>query len=128
MRSTTIKVRFIQMISVSIVMCLVLIFLVTGFSWSIAQRSREVQALMASLQDMSSRMDLEYNDILKLSQNMVPTGPIGQIYDEYLTVTDQYDRIKSYRNFINSLNEMWVHSPPLGAQANFNRIEKHDTM
>ena len=26
------------------------------------------------------------------------------------------------------LNEMWVHSPPLGAQANFNRIEKHDTM
>lgn len=104
MRSTTIKVRFIQMISVSIVMCLVLIFLVTGFSWSIAQRSREVQALMASLQDMSSRMDLEYNDILKLSQNMVPTGPIGQIYDEYLTVTDQYDRIKSYRNFINSLN------------------------
>lgn len=48
MRSTTIKVRFIQMISVSIVMCLVLIFLVTGFSWSIAQRSREVQALMAS--------------------------------------------------------------------------------
>ena len=59
MRSTTIKVRFIQMISVSIVMCLVLIFLVTGFSWSIAQRSREVQALMASLQDMSSRMDLE---------------------------------------------------------------------
>ena len=104
MRSTTIKVRFIQMISVSIVMCLVLIFLVTGISWSIAQRSREVQALMASLQDMSSRMDLEYNDILKLSQNMVPTGPIGQIYDEYLTVTDQYDRIKSYRNFINSLN------------------------
>lgn len=27
-----------------------------------------------------------------------------------------------------SLNEMWVHSPPLGAQANFNRTEKHDTM
>ncbi|MDE5939575.1 MAG: hypothetical protein K2H37_10890, partial [Lachnospiraceae bacterium] len=25
------------------------------------------------------------------------------------------------------LNEMWVHSPPLGAQANFNRKEKHDT-
>ena len=78
MRSTTIKVRFIQMISVSIVMCLILIFLVTGFSWRIAQRSREVQALTASLQDMSSRMDLEYNDILKLSQNMVPTGPIGR--------------------------------------------------
>lgn len=28
----------------------------------------------------------------------------------------------------NTLNEMWVHSPPLGAQANFNRTEKHDTM
>lgn len=28
----------------------------------------------------------------------------------------------------NVLNEMWVHSPPLGAQANFNRTEKHDTM
>ena len=27
-----------------------------------------------------------------------------------------------------ALNDMWVHSPPLGAQANFNRIEKHDTM
>ena len=26
------------------------------------------------------------------------------------------------------LNDMWVHSPPLGAQANFNRIEKRDTM
>ena len=104
MRSTTIKVRFIQMISVSIVMCLILIFLVTGFSWTIAQRSREVQALTASLQDMGSLMDSEYGDILKLSQNMVPTGPIGQIYDEYLTDADQYDRFKSYRNFINSLN------------------------
>lgn len=29
---------------------------------------------------------------------------------------------------IRLLNEMWVHSPPLGAQANFNRTEKHDTM
>ena len=104
MRSTTIKVRFIQMISVSIVMCLILIFLVTGFSWTIAQRSREVQALTASLQDMGSLMDSEYGDILKLSQNMVPTGPIGQIYDEYLTDADQYDRFKSYRDFINSLN------------------------
>ena len=27
-----------------------------------------------------------------------------------------------------ALNEMWVHSPPLGAQANFNRMEKRDTM
>ena len=26
------------------------------------------------------------------------------------------------------LNDMWVHSPPLGAQANFNRMEKRDTM
>lgn len=28
----------------------------------------------------------------------------------------------------NKLNDMWVHSPPLGAQANFNRMEKRDTM
>ena len=28
----------------------------------------------------------------------------------------------------NELNEMWVHSPTLGAQGNFSRIEKHDTM
>lgn len=28
----------------------------------------------------------------------------------------------------NELNEMWVHSPPLGAQGNFKRKEKHDTM
>jgi len=34
--------------------------------------------------------------------------------------------VMEHRNVI--LNEMWVHSPPLGAQANFNRIEKHDTM
>lgn len=26
------------------------------------------------------------------------------------------------------LNEMWVYFPPLEAQTNFNRIEKHDTM
>ena len=30
--------------------------------------------------------------------------------------------------YLNRLNDMWVHSPPLGAQANFNRIEKRDTM
>ena len=103
-RSATIKVRFIQMISVSITMCLILIFFVTWFSWMIAQRSREVQALTASLQDMANQADSEYNDILQLSQNMMPTGPVGQIYDEYLMQTVQYDRFKSYRNFMNSLN------------------------
>lgn len=100
----TIKVRFIQMISVSIIMCMILIFFVTWFSWTIAQRSREVQALTTSLQDMARQADSEYNDILQLSQNMVPTGPIGQIYDQYLTSTAQYDRFKTYGNFINSLN------------------------
>lgn len=104
MRSTTIKVRFIQMISVSIFMCLILIFFVTWFSWTIAQRSREVQALTTSLGDMAGQADSEYNDILKLSQNMIPTGPVGQIYDGYLTETTQYDRFKSYSNFTNSLN------------------------
>lgn len=37
-------------------------------------------------------------------------------------------RVDALKNVSLSLNEMWVHSPPLGAQANFNRIEKHDTM
>ena len=31
-------------------------------------------------------------------------------------------------NLTEPLNEMWVHSPPLGAQGNFKRKEKHDTM
>ncbi len=38
------------------------------------------------------------------------------------------DTPAAHRTIICFLNEMWVHSPPLGAQANFNRIEKHDTM
>lgn len=41
--------------------------------------------------------------------------------------TDIFKDMLSYRDEL-GLNEMWVHSPPLGAQANFNRIEKHDTM
>ena len=44
---------------------------------------------------------------------------VGQSYYQNNAATT-----KSTQN----LNEMWVHSPPLGAQANFNRIEKHDTM
>ena len=35
---------------------------------------------------------------------------------------------KCYKNGKCILNEMWVHSPPLGAQGNFNRKERHDTM
>ena len=46
----------------------------------------------------------------------------GALYPATQTV-DTY----VYRGLM-KLNEMWVHSPPLGAQANFNRIEKHDTM
>lgn len=103
-RYTTIKVRFIQLISVSIVMCLILISFVTWFSWSVAQRSREEQVMKAFLQDMANQADAEYNEILKLSQNMVPTGQIGQIYDEYLNQKTQYDRFKSYSDFTNSLN------------------------
>ena len=33
-----------------------------------------------------------------------------------------------YKDLTDFLNDMWVHSPPLGAQANFNRMEKRDTM
>lgn len=104
MRYTTIKVRFMQLISVSILMCLILICFVTWFSWNAAQRSREEQIMTTSLQDMANQADSEYDEILKLSQNMVPTGPIGQIYDEYLSQTTQYDRFKSYGDFANSLN------------------------
>ncbi len=101
---TTIKVRFIQLISVSVLMCLILIGFVTWFSWSVAQRSREEQVMKTSLQDIANQADSEYNEILKLSQNMVPTGQIGRIYDEYLNQTTQYDRFKSYSDFTNSLN------------------------
>lgn len=103
-RYTTIKVRFIQLISVSVLMCLILIGFVTWFSWRVAQRSREEQVMKTSLQDIANQADSEYNEILKLSQNMVPTGQIGRIYDEYLNQMTQYDRFKSYSDFTNSLN------------------------
>ena len=52
--------------------------------------------------------------------------------DDYLTkpfsLNELMARINSLIRRYTTLNEMWVHSPPLGAQANFNRIEKHDTM
>ena len=38
------------------------------------------------------------------------------------------DPIENISKLQKQLNDMWVHSPPLGAQANFNRIEKRDTM
>lgn len=38
------------------------------------------------------------------------------------------DILKEAQKRREELNDMWVHSPPLGAQANFNRIEKRDTM
>ena len=36
--------------------------------------------------------------------------------------------ISLMKDQVQALNEMWVHSPPLGAQGNFKRKEKHDTM
>lgn len=38
------------------------------------------------------------------------------------------DGISCVQTAEGALNEMWVHSPPLGAQGNFKRKEKHDTM
>ena len=39
-----------------------------------------------------------------------------------------YPGYRKMRQAEKYLNEMWVHSPPLGAQGNFNRKERHDTM
>lgn len=53
----------------------------------------------------------------------------GESLREFRDQSEAEDYYISYKDdLLNRLNEMWVHSPPLGAQANFNRIEKHDTM
>ena len=98
------KVRFLQILIVSILLCLILIFIVIRFSWTIAQRSRVENSLTAALQDIISRVDSEYNEILQVSQNMTPTGLIGEKYDSFLSGSIQYDRINDYSLFANSLN------------------------
>lgn len=60
----SLKVRFLQILIVSILLCLILIFIVIRFSWTIAQRSRVENSLTAALQDIISRVDSEYNEIL----------------------------------------------------------------
>lgn len=104
LKGNSLKVRFLQILSVSILLCLLLISIVIRFSWTIAQRSRVENTLTASLQDIISRIDSEYNEILQISQNMTPTGLIGGKYDAYLAGTVQYDRINDYSSFANSLN------------------------
>lgn len=100
----SLKVRFLQILIVSILLCLILIFIVIRFSWTIAQRSRVENSLTAALQDIISRVDSEYNEILQVSQNMTPTGLIGEKYDSFLSGSIQYDRINDYSLFANSLN------------------------
>ena len=54
---------------------------------------------------------------------------IDAYVEDYDTKWAEYCiRPDMYVFFVQALNDMWVHSPPLGAQANFNRIEKRDTM
>ncbi|WP_147747210.1 hypothetical protein [Eisenbergiella tayi] len=81
-----------------------MISIVIRFSWTIAQRSRVENSLTASLEDIISRIDSEFNEILQISQNMTPTGLIGGKYDAYLAGTVQYDRNNDYSSFANSLN------------------------
>lgn len=104
LKGNSLKVRFLQILTISILLCLLLIFIVIRFSWTIAQRSRVETTLTAALQDIISRIDSEYSEILQISQNMTPTGLIGEKYDSYLSGTVQYDRINDYSSFANSLN------------------------
>lgn len=55
---------------------------------------------------------------------LAPSAPGKQVYSSGGAVLDISNASQGYV----MLNDMWVHSPPLGAQANFNRIEKRDTM
>lgn len=104
LKGNSLKVRFLQILTISILLCLLLIFIVIRFSWTIAQRSRVETTLTAALQDIISRIDSEYSEILQISQNMTPTGLIGEKYDSYLSGIVQYDRINDYSSFANSLN------------------------
>ena len=52
----------------------------------------------------------------------------GYISADKTIAENQFEADSPYQPFVEELNDMWVHSPPLGAQANFNRMEKRDTM
>lgn len=104
LKGTSLKVRFLQILAVSIFLCLLLITLVIRFSWTVAQHSRVETSLTATLQDIINRIDSEYNALLQISQNMIATGLIGEKYDDYLSAEEQYDRFDDYRAFANSLN------------------------
>ena len=56
------------------------------------------------------------------------TGYYGAEGYTLLAMESDSGEARHERRYICLLNDMWVHSPPLGAQANFNRMEKRDTM
>ena len=80
------------------------IFLGINFSVRLMQESRAKTSLTATLRDISSSLDSQYNALLQISQNAIATGLIGRKYDDYLTSETQYDKITEYRDFYESLN------------------------
>ena len=55
-------------------------------------------------------------------------GSIDRGNKQDIVIVKNYNFLCGLKINVSLLNDMWVHSPPLGAQANFNRMEKRDTM
>ena len=100
----SLKQIFLGIFILSVSLCLILILFVTNFSVRLMQESRAKTSLTATLRDISSSLDSQYNALLQISQNAIATGLIGRKYDDYLTSETQYDKITEYRDFYESLN------------------------
>lgn len=100
----SLKARFLRIMTIAITLCLVLIYFVTRFSWTIAQNSRVEAALMTTLQNIGDRIEDDYDGIVQISQNMIPGGVAGEKYNTFLTDELQFDRISDYRDFANSMS------------------------
>lgn len=81
----SLKQIFLGIFILSVSLCLILILFVTNFSVRLMQESRAKTSLTATLRDISSSLDSQYNALLQISQNAIATGLIGQKYDDYLT-------------------------------------------
>lgn len=100
----SLKQIFLGIFILSVSLCLVLIVFVTNFSIRLMYESRAKTSLTATLRNISSSLDSQYNALLQISQNTISTGLIGRKYDDYLTSETQYDKITEYRDFYESLN------------------------
>ena len=100
----SLKQIFLGIFSLSVSLCLILIIFVTNFSVRLMHESRAKTSLTATLTDISSGLDSQYNALLQISQNAIATGLIGEKYDDYLSAETQYDKITQYREFYESLN------------------------